>query len=48
MTPSEFWRLHPAELWWLIDARRPRRTYAGMTEDDMAELHDWLKEQALL
>jgi len=23
VTPAEFWRLRPAEVWWLIDAKTP-------------------------
>jgi len=24
---SEFWRLSPAEVWWLIEARQPQQTF---------------------
>lgn len=42
LPPSEFWRLHPTELWWLIDAKRPRKMYGSMTEDTVRELYDEL------
>jgi len=41
MRPKDFWRLHPDEVHWLIDAMRPAKAYAGgMTEDEVAELYN--------
>lgn len=38
MAPTEFWRLTPTDLFWLIDAKRPPKMYGSMTEDQVAEL----------
>jgi hypothetical protein len=32
--------LHPDELWWLIDGKRPAKMYGSLTEDEVAELWD--------
>jgi len=41
MRPREFWAMHPDEFWWLAEASRPRKVYAGgMTEDEVAELYE--------
>lgn len=45
MTPDQFWRMHPRELWWLIEAKRPPKRYGSLTEDEMESLHDDLEEQ---
>lgn len=44
MTPEQFWRLNPVEFWWMLDARRPRKKYGSLSEDDVAELYDFLTE----
>ena len=38
VSPSEFWRMAPGEVWWLFEAKRPKDT-AGK-----AELLKMLKE----
>lgn len=49
MRPADFWALTPAEFWWLADAKKPRKTYAGgMTEAEVAELHDELVDMGAL
>ena len=40
--------MHPTELWWLIDARRPRKMYGSSTESEMASLHADLKAMGAL
>ena len=41
MQPSEFWQLHPKEFWWLVEANRAPKTYAGgMTESEVREIYD--------
>ncbi|MGE0602233.1 MAG: phage tail assembly chaperone [Xanthobacteraceae bacterium] len=40
LSPSEFWRLHPTEFWWLVDSRKPAKRYGSMTEDQVAELYE--------
>lgn len=37
LKPAEFWALDPAEVWWLLEARRPPQ-YGWLSADDMAEL----------
>jgi hypothetical protein len=27
VTPEQFWRLHPVEFWWLMDAHKGKRVY---------------------
>lgn len=46
MPPSEFWRLHPQELWWLIDAWRDdgARKAGKLTDDDRTELRQALAQ----
>gem|GEM_PF-2455468 len=39
--PGAFWNLCPGELWWLIDAHKPRNQ-AG-SQESFAELYDMLK-----
>lgn len=29
MTPAEFWRLHPDEFFWLLEANKPDPVYQG-------------------
>lgn len=41
MRPVDFWSLHPTEFYWLLDAKRPRKTYAGgMSEAVVEELYE--------
>lgn len=39
VTPSEFWRMHPTEIWWLVDAKRPRSPghVSGIEADEILE-----------
>jgi len=39
MRPKDFWSLSPAEFWWLVEARTPAKSYAGMTEDEVDRLY---------
>jgi hypothetical protein len=44
VSPVDFWRLHPFEIWWLIDAKKPppEKTF-GMSQqliDELSELLD--------
>ena len=32
--------MDPEELFWLIDAKRPRKMYGSLTEDEVAELYE--------
>lgn len=43
MSRADFWAMHPAEFWWLADARRPR----GMSDDDVAAIWDDLRAQGV-
>jgi len=36
--------MHPTDLFWLIDAKRPPKMYGSLTEDDVAEIHEFLQE----
>jgi hypothetical protein len=29
VTPKQFWRLHPQEFWWLLEANKPDPIYRG-------------------
>jgi hypothetical protein len=42
VSPSEFWRLSPGEVWWIIDARTPREVKEK--SEGMAELRQMLKD----
>ena len=44
MSPRDFWRMHPIEFWWLVDARRPKKMYGDMSEDEVAELYEELMD----
>lgn len=48
MPPEQFWRLHPLEFWWIADARRPPKMYGHLTEDEMADLYEELKQMGLV
>jgi len=48
MKPEQFWRLHPRESGWLVDARRPKKTYGSLSEQEVAELHEDLKQRGLI
>jgi hypothetical protein len=40
VTPEQFWQLHPHELHWLFEARRPKATFGkgdGAFSEDEAE-----------
>lgn len=37
-SPTEFWRMHPDEFWWLYEARMPEREAA----DEWADLYEAL------
>lgn len=39
MTPEQFWRAQPREIWWLIAARRPRPMFGRMSEDEVESLY---------
>jgi len=47
MAPDQFWRLHPAEFWWLVEARRPRKMYGALDEQDVEELYDEFIERGV-
>lgn len=38
MPPEQFWKLHPVEFWWLVDARRPSAAQ-GFSEDELQEMY---------
>jgi hypothetical protein len=41
MSRTDFWASDPVELWWIIEACRPQKIYAGgMTEDEVAEIYE--------
>jgi hypothetical protein len=42
VSPSEFWRLSPGEVWWIIDAKTPREVKEK--SEGMAELRQMLKD----
>lgn len=36
--------MHPREFWWLADAKKPPKVYAGgMSEEEVASLYDEMK-----
>jgi hypothetical protein len=44
----DFWRTHPTEFWWVVDAkleaaeRNKQTNYAGgMSEAEVADLYEW-------
>jgi len=39
MRPKDFWRLTPAEFWWLLDAKKPVKMYGKMTEYEVAAIY---------
>lgn len=40
MRPDDFWRLHPVEFWWLVEANRAPKTFGKMTEAEVAEMYE--------
>ena len=40
MSRDEFWRMDPAELWWLVEHHRPVKMYGSMTEDEVAQIYE--------
>ena len=39
----DFWKMHPFELWWLIEAKMPKITNpSGMSDELIQELSDLL------
>jgi len=40
VTRTEFWQMAPIELWWLLEAKKPPKDYAGMSEYEVAELYE--------
>jgi hypothetical protein len=40
--------MYPDEFWWLVDARRPKKNYGSLSEDDVADLYEDLKSKGLL
>lgn len=41
--------MHPTEFWWLAEAKKPPKVYAGgLTEPDVAEIHAGLKSMGAL
>ena len=42
MQPSEFWRLHPTEFWWLMEARAEAADKSGLTTDHKERLYQML------
>lgn len=46
MSPRDFWALHPAELLWLMDTWKPKKTYGSMTEDEVRQIYEetWGKD----
>lgn len=39
MTPREFWRLHPTEVHWIVEAKTPPKMYGSLTQNDVDELY---------
>lgn len=39
MAPSEFWRLHPEEFFWLLELKSPQKRYGSMTEAEVAQIY---------
>ena len=42
VSPAEFWRLAPGEIWWLIDAKMPKAA-PGVTPADLEDMYQALK-----
>jgi hypothetical protein len=40
MRPKDFWRLTPAEFWWLLDAKKPVKFYGKMSEFEVAQIYN--------
>lgn len=36
--------MDPQELWWLADAHRPPKKYGSLSEPEVAELYEFLKD----
>ena len=34
--------MHPVEIWWLIEANQPQKTYSGMTESEAEDCYQQL------
>lgn len=47
LPPSEFWNMHPDELWWLVEAKLPQKKYGSLTEDEVAEIYEDMLEKGL-
>jgi hypothetical protein len=51
VTPGEFWRMHPSEFWWLIEAKRPTipkdpRILSRTRANELAEkLKGWMQDE---
>lgn len=49
MRPAEFWNAHPIELWWLVEAKKPKPYYSGLTEEEYEdcckEIEEWKQRQ---
>lgn len=39
--------MHPVEFWWQAEARRPTRMYGSLSEEDVAEIYDGMKERGM-
>ena len=48
VTPEQFWKMHPQEVWWLIDAKRPPKRYGHLVESEMNDLLGDLEEAGFL
>lgn len=46
MSPAQFWKMPPPTVWWLVEAKRPRRT--PLPESDMADLHAFMVKEGHL
>jgi len=43
--PSEFWRMHPQEVWWLVEAKMPRQSGLG---SDLEDVRAFMQREGLL
>ena len=47
LTPAEFWRMHPTELWWWFEAKLGVKKIGSMTQDDADELIEFMESRGI-
>lgn len=44
MTPEQFWRLHPVEFWWWVEAEKGKRVYGKKHQLSGADVETILRD----